>query len=70
MATAPDVIVLPGMREDLGRLRELPGWRDLPAVREGRVYADFDADLVCRLGPRTPEGIALLRGFFFPEERR
>lgn len=64
VAAAPDVIVLPGMAADSARFRELPGWNELPAVRAGRVYFDFDPDLICRLGPRTPEGIALLSGFF------
>lgn len=59
----PDVIVLPvgaDSASSLARLRSEPGWRDLPAVREGRV-ALVPADLMNRPGPRIPKIAAILR---------
>ena len=53
----PDVIVLPSGDDqtlDLRRLRARVGWRDLRAVREGRVI-HVDAELFNRPGPRVAE---------------
>ena len=57
----PDVIVALGMSGAENRISALPGWQDLPAVRNGRIVTDLDADLLYRLGPRTPDGVKLLR---------
>ncbi|GIW72812.1 MAG: cobalamin-binding protein [Planctomycetota bacterium] len=49
------------------RLCERPGYRDLPAVRAGRVYA-CDADsYFARPGPRLVDGIELLAHLLHPE---
>lgn len=59
----PEVVVLP-VGEDgalsLERLRDAPGWRDLRAVREGRV-ATVPADLVSRPGPHVGAAARALR---------
>ena len=59
----PDVVILP-VGEDpaisLDRLSREPGWRDLNAVREGRV-AELPADQVNRPGPGIGEMAKLLR---------
>lgn len=59
----PEVVVLP-VGEDgalsLERLRAAPGWRDLRAVREGRV-ATVPANLVSRPGPHVGEAARALR---------
>jgi iron complex transport system substrate-binding protein len=59
----PDVVMLP-VGEDptasVARLRAEPGWRDLRAVREGRV-AVVDADLMNRPGPRIGETARRMR---------
>lgn len=47
----PDAIVFSREGGAPADLRELPGWRDLRAVREGRVLA-VDANLVSRAGPQ------------------
>lgn len=68
----PDLIVLPQgeMRADaLARLRELPGWRDLRAVREGRIVR-VGADLINRPGPGIGEAARVLRDAFHPERAR
>lgn len=67
----PDVIVLQ-VRGDadgvLDRLKSAPGWRDLDAVREGRVVA-LDARLFDRPGPRLPAAAAQLARAIHPELR-
>lgn len=63
----PDIIVgaLEGHGEAQERLlevlRERNGWRELTAVREGRVYP-VDPDLTVRTGPRIMDGLELLAG--------
>ncbi|HEU4463473.1 MAG TPA: helical backbone metal receptor [Gemmatimonadota bacterium] len=62
MARSPDVIVLP-VGADLptrDALAGRPGWRDLAAVREGRVV-EIDADLLARPGPDLGRAARVLR---------
>ena len=62
----PDVVILPvggDPASTLDRLRAEPGWRELAAVREGRV-ATVPTDLMSRPGPRIGEIAALLRDAF------
>ncbi|HLY76475.1 MAG TPA: ABC transporter substrate-binding protein, partial [Thermoplasmata archaeon] len=71
---APEVIIvspcgyhLPRVREEAVRLRHLPGWDSIPAVRAGRVFA-VDADsYVSRPGPRVAQGARLFAHLFHPE---
>jgi iron complex transport system substrate-binding protein len=71
---APEVLVvapcgyhLPRALEEARRLRDLPGWGTLPAVRKGRVYA-VDADsYVSRPGPRVAQGARLFAHLFHPD---
>lgn len=46
-------------RSDPPDLTSSPGWRDLPAVRAGRIIA-VDGDLYTRLGPRMAEWAAAI----------
>lgn len=59
----PDVVILP-VSDDPSmtaeRLARLPGWRELSAVRAGRV-AEVPADLVNRPGPKIGEMARVLR---------
>jgi iron complex transport system substrate-binding protein len=53
----PDVVMLPvgaDPERSLARLRSAPGWRELTAVRSGRVVT-VDADLSNRPGPAIAE---------------
>ncbi len=65
----PEVILAPGLpSSQLRALEQTPGWSTLPAVRNRRVLTDFDPDLLYRLGPRSFDGIELLRKTFKPQE--
>jgi len=62
VARDPDVIVLP-VGEGIPGLEALerePGWRDLPAIRAGRVV-EIDADLLARPGPALGRAARVLR---------
>ena len=61
----PEAILALGMTGAAKLISELPGWQELPAVRDRRVVTDLDANLLYRLGPRTPEGVKLLRKRLF-----
>jgi iron complex transport system substrate-binding protein len=59
----PDVVLLPVGRDasmNAERLAREPGWRELRAIREGRIV-EVPADLVNRPGPRLAEMARVLR---------
>ncbi len=66
------VIVMPcGFAVERGvseyRAAKLPdGWLDLPAVREGRVFAVDANSYSARPGPRLADGVAILAHLFHP----
>jgi iron complex transport system substrate-binding protein len=65
----PDVVLLSQTEEihvDLEQLRAAPGWRDLQAVRDGRVL-QIDADLYNRPGPRVIEAARQLAHLLHPD---
>ncbi len=69
METRPEaIVVMPcGYRlaDALAEFRNLPlprGWKDLPAVREERVFVVEASGYFSRPGPRLPEGLAILAG--------
>lgn len=47
-------------------LKELPGWKDLTAVKEDRIYT-INGDLVNRSGPRIVQGLEALAHAIHPE---
>jgi ABC-type hemin transport system substrate-binding protein len=57
LAARPDVVIFPveslSGEEVRARFAADPVWREVPAVREGRVYV-VDEDLFTRTGPRVP----------------
>jgi ABC-type Fe3+-hydroxamate transport system substrate-binding protein len=57
----PEIVIVggAGRADPLTTLRQRSGWRTVPAVRDGRVYA-VDPDFVNRPGPRLDEAAALL----------
>ena len=48
-------------------LPELSGWDDLPAVREGRVWAVDANSYFSRPAPRLVEGVEILARILHPE---
>ena len=71
VAYAPEVlVVMPcgfDQEQAAARLAELskrPGWDELPAVREGRVFAVDGSAYFSRPGPRLIDGIELLAAIF------
>jgi len=71
---APEVLIVMPCGCHLDKVLELcpqlsvqPGWFDLPAVREGRVYAVDASSYFARPGPRVVEGAQLLAHLIHPE---
>jgi iron complex transport system substrate-binding protein len=71
---APEVLViapcgfnLEQVRAQVPQLFALPGWSDLPAVRNGRVYAVDANSYFARPGPRVVDGTELLAHLFHPD---
>lgn len=72
-ASAPDAIVLMpcglgvvAAESEYASLQDLDRWRELPAVRAGRVYAVDSGALFSRAGPRLVDGIELLAQLIHP----
>lgn len=62
VARRPELILgaeIDGGMGNLQLLAEQPGWRDLPAVRDGRVFG-IDGDVISRPGPRLGEALKLI----------
>ncbi|MGA3080339.1 MAG: ABC transporter substrate-binding protein [Terracidiphilus sp.] len=53
--------------EQVGRLESQPGWAELPAVRNKRVYAVDANSYFARPGPRVVEGTELLAHLIHPQ---
>lgn len=49
------------------RLLRRPGWKDVPAVRDGRIHA-LDEDLTTRAGPRLVEGLEAMERALTPAQ--
>jgi iron complex transport system substrate-binding protein len=70
---APEVLVLMPCGFDAARTAEeaealpnLPGWSDLPAVRDGRVWAVDANSFFSRPAPRLVEGVEILARILHP----
>lgn len=71
---SPEVLVitpcgydLPRVIEESRRLSNYPQWSELPAVRDGRVYAVDANSYFARPGPRVVDGTELLAHLIHPE---
>lgn len=53
--------------EQTPQLFDYPGWSELPAVRDGRVYAVDANSYFARPGPRVVDGTELLAHLFHPD---
>lgn len=59
----PDVIVFLYMLPPYKAAAELAdriGWKQIKAVRDGRLISDLSPDLLLRPGPRLPQGVRIL----------
>ena len=54
------------MRE-IGILQRVPGWDELPAARDGRVFVTDGASYFSRPGPRLVDSLELLAHVIHPE---
>ncbi len=70
----PDVIILmpcgfsvDQTLEEIDLLYKLPGWRELPAVKQDRLYAVNGHAYFNRPGPRLIDGIEILAQIVHPE---
>jgi iron complex transport system substrate-binding protein len=70
----PEVVILmpcgadvPKTLSELGEVRALPGWSELPAVQNGRIYAVNAGAYFSRSGPRLVDGLELLAQIIQPE---
>jgi iron complex transport system substrate-binding protein len=67
----PDVVLNAAIAEEHGASRigkDSPGWRELRAVKEGRVVALAD-EAVLRPGPRVGDGLAVIARALHPEAK-
>jgi iron complex transport system substrate-binding protein len=71
---APEVLIVTpcgfNLEKSIEQARQLvsyPGWSDLPAVREGRVYAVDANSFFARPGPRVVDGTELLAHLIHPD---
>ncbi|TLZ59531.1 MAG: cobalamin-binding protein [Methanobacteriota archaeon] len=74
LTAAPQVLVLMPCGFSVDRavadvplLTRLPGWRVLPAVRKGNVYAVDASSYFSRPGPRLVDGVELLAHILHPD---
>jgi iron complex transport system substrate-binding protein len=70
---APQILVImpcgykiPRTVEEIDRLRSFPGWYDLPAVRDGKVYVVDSPAYFSRPGPRIVNGLEILAQIIQP----
>jgi iron complex transport system substrate-binding protein len=74
LSWAPEVLIinpcgfnLSAAAEQARQLSARPGWKDLPAVQQNRVYAVDANSYFARPGPRVIEGIELLAHIIHPD---
>jgi iron complex transport system substrate-binding protein len=74
LACKPEVLVIMPCGFNLHQVLELtpelcdrPGWHELPAVQQGRVYAVDASSYFARPGPRVVEGTELLAHIIHPD---
>lgn len=65
----PDIILGPdkhGNKLTIEQLAARPGWAEITAVKEGRIYL-IDGDIVSRAGPRLTQGLQAMATVLYPE---
>lgn len=56
----PQIIIYPGNMGDDGTFAPPPSWRNLPAVKNGKVFRPANPDIYLRLGPRVTAALTEL----------
>lgn len=56
----PDVIFFPGSMGSPRQFLPPPGWSEINAVKNGKIYTDLNEDLFFRMGPRFDQGLKSL----------
>ena len=64
----PDCIIQTYMSENepLKTIEKRLGWKEISAVKHGRVYNDINPDILLRPGPRIVEGLQELHKKLYP----
>lgn len=62
----PDLVIASQYRDTRANLESTDGYKDLPAIAEGRLYT-FDNNTVDRQGPRLAQGLRALAAIVHPE---
>lgn len=62
----PEMVICSAYYDSKARLQVAEGYKDLTAVKEGRLY-EFDNNLIDRQGPRLAQGLRALAEIFHPE---
>lgn len=58
----PDVIICPAMGSGKsGEIGKRRGWEEINAVKNNRVFTGIEQDKLYRLGPRTIDGITIIK---------
>ena len=65
--TDPDVIIYAHGAMSTAQVADRDGWRQMEAVRTGRVVALEDENILVRPGPRIIEGLEVLAESIYPE---
>ena len=71
MERNPDIIIVCYMIKEhnlTAQFRNRVGWAEIEAVKNGKIYADIDPDILLRPGPRIVLGLKELAKRFYPEK--
>jgi len=64
----PDCIIVAYMvnKDAAKAIKERLGWKEIPAVKNNRIYTDINPDILLRPGPRLVEALAELQKRLYP----
>lgn len=63
---SPEVIIAPNQGEKfLENLKSKSGWKDIPALKNNKVFTNLDSNLIYLLGPNMLEAIELLHNCIY-----
>ncbi|MCP4231390.1 MAG: cobalamin-binding protein, partial [bacterium] len=68
IAANPDVIIIAHSAATAETVENRPGWSEMSAVKNDRVYDGVDEDILFRAGPRFIEGIELVYSICYESE--